>query len=135
VAGDGRHRARVHWLCGPFPFVEEDGGVMLDTPDGPFTARLLGADGAPLPASVVSGREHPIRGWASRYYGERAAVPSLAAEVEGDAPLVFVSVLAGGRPRVEVDGEEWSVEVGALAARFRIRDGAIVEAGGGAAGR
>src|SRR4051794_23943800 len=99
--------------------------MTLHTPEGPFTVTVLDEAGAPLPATVVSGQESPPRGWLSRYYAERTPVPSLAVERSGPAPMTMVSVLAGGTPRVRVEGGRWSVEASGSACVFSLEEGII----------
>src|SRR5205807_10625630 len=79
VLGTGVHDARLHWLCGEFPYqyVEAEGRLTLDTPAGPFSVLALDQEGKPLMGTVVSGQENPPRGWLSRYYGKKRSVPSL----------------------------------------------------------
>lgn len=127
VSGSGRHRVRLHWLGGEFPFQDApaQGRMTLTTPDGPFTVSVLDERGAPLPGSVVAGQESPPRGWLSRHYGERAPVPSLAVERFGAVPMTTVSVLAAGVPEIAVEGGRWSVRAAGLSCGFRLEGGMI----------
>src|SRR5437870_10769231 len=52
-------------------------GMELATPEGTFSVGVFGADGSSELSSVVAGADDPPRGWLSRYYGEKVAVPSL----------------------------------------------------------
>jgi asparagine synthase (glutamine-hydrolysing) len=125
VSGDGAHEARLHWLGGEFPWAYEPaaGRMSLETRAGEFTVTVLGDDGRPRAGDVVAGRDAPPRGWLSRYYGEKTAVPSLAVTQKGICPREFVSVLAGGRPSVSAANGAWHVATGHCSASFRIRDG------------
>jgi asparagine synthase (glutamine-hydrolysing) len=128
VYGSGLHCARLHWLGGPFPYAfdESMGHLELETPSGSFSIAVLSGDGRPLSATVVAGRENKPRGWLSRYYGEKVPVPSLAAEVKAELPIVFVSILcAGGKPDVEATGDTWSVRSDCASVEFQLRSGSI----------
>jgi len=122
ISGQGLHSARLHWLGGDFPhrYDRRRGELTLATPCGPFCIAVLGPQGEPLSGDVASGVEDPPRGWLSRHYGEKIAVPSLAVEAQGVVPLRFVTVLSFGRARIEVAGKNWSVEAGGLAVRFEL---------------
>lgn len=145
IVGDGSHAMRLHWLCGDFPYSYDAGAgrLALHTTVGNFFVQVLDARGHSIPGDVVAGQEHPPRGWLSRYYGEKTAVPSLAVEVERLLPATFVSVLSGGSaPEVRVSGERWSIGVGDQHVDFRVADGRfsdvtldpIIESGVSAAG-
>jgi asparagine synthase (glutamine-hydrolysing) len=129
ILGEGRHRVRVHWLGGEA--ARADGGevtrMSLVTPDGPFTVTVLGESGVPLTGDVVSGRASPPRGWSSRYYGERVAVPSFAVERDVLVPATFVSVLAPAVPAVATSGDRWAIDAGHTRCAFSLRDGLISE--------
>jgi asparagine synthase (glutamine-hydrolysing) len=84
-------------------------------------------DGTPAVTDVVAGQSDPPRGWLSRYYGEKVPVPSLAAEVEDETPLTFVSVLSADRAAVRNDGERWVVEAAGRVVGFSLRDGLLGE--------
>jgi asparagine synthase (glutamine-hydrolysing) len=136
VAGRGRHRARGHWLGGAFPhrFEAQERRLTLDTPAGPFSVTVFATDGGDLASvSVVRGQDEPPRGWMSRHYGEKEAVPSLVAELEGECPLTLVSVLGEGRPALEPDAEPGRFRVvgGARSVSFTLRDGLIDEVAAG----
>jgi asparagine synthase (glutamine-hydrolysing) len=122
ISGQGLHSARLHWLGGDFPhrYDRRRGELTLATPCGPFCIAVLGPQGEPLSGDVASGVEDPPRGWLSRHYGEKIAVPSLAVEAHGVVPLRFVTVLSFGPARIEVAGKNWSVEAGGLAVRFEL---------------
>lgn len=126
ITGDGSHAMRLHWLCGDFPYSYDAGAgrLMLNTVAGEFFVQVLDARGHSIAGDVVAGQEHPPRGWLSRYYGEKIAVPSLVVEAERPLPATFVSVLSGGRtPEVRVSGERWSIGVGDKHVGFQVVDG------------
>ena len=129
VGGEGRHQARLHWLCGAYPhrYERAAGRLALETPAGPFTVTVLDPAGHPAPGEVVAGQEQPPRGWLSRYYGEKVPVASLAVVVAAEAPLTLVTVLAGGTPEVTVAGDRWHVAVAGRGVRFRIGDGRLTD--------
>ena len=85
IRGEGSHSARIQWLAGSFPFVFDPGQarLALETPRGQFCVTVLDGSGLPVPgADVVAGGEghgNSPRGWRAKYYGEKEAVPSLAA--------------------------------------------------------
>jgi asparagine synthase (glutamine-hydrolysing) len=128
VTGSGSHAIRLHWLGGDFPYVFDaiDNRLALETEAGGFFVQVLDAQGQPIPGNVVAGQERPPRGWLSRYYGEKVAVPSLAVAAEQDLPMTFVSVLSGGRtPEITVDGAEWSIVMNDRRLNFLLVDGRV----------
>src|SRR5262245_18449479 len=80
LTGTGTHTASLQWLGGEFPFqfAPETCQLVMDTPAGEFVVQVLDDRGRPLAGDVVDGQVDPPRGWLSRYYGEKAPVPSLA---------------------------------------------------------
>src|SRR5262249_23471742 len=85
-----------------------------------FGISVLDAAGSPTSnASVVAGREDPPRGWLSRHYGDKVAVPSFAVTQEGPLPMTFVSLACPGVPEVQVEGETWTIATAGGTARFR----------------
>lgn len=128
ITGSGAHDARLHWLGGDFPWaaLPARNGMRLTTPNGAFVVSLYDGSGAPLDANVASGVEAPApRGWLSRYYGERTAVPSLAATQSGPLPAVFVSVLSAGPAAVSCTNRSWSVGTDATRVCFDVTDGRV----------
>jgi asparagine synthase (glutamine-hydrolysing) len=126
VSGEGSHAVRLHWLAGehPYDYFPNEGRLELATPAGPFCVTVLGEGGAPLVGDVAAGgADGPPRGWHSRYYGEKRAVPSLVVERTGVIPITAVSLLSGGRPEVEVADGRWAVRLRDLVARFTLADG------------
>jgi asparagine synthase (glutamine-hydrolysing) len=125
VFGTGTHHARLHWLAGEFPFEPDEAGGRLDvsTPEGQFGVAIHDVAAHAIPVSVVAGQEDPPRGWLSRYYGQKVAVASMAAEVTGGCPLVLISVLGAGRPRLELSDGTYMARAGRSAVAFRINDG------------
>jgi asparagine synthase (glutamine-hydrolysing) len=129
VTGAGAHAIRLHWLGGDFPYVFERaaGRLTLQTPSGDFLIQVFDERGHVLKGDVVAGQERPPRGWLSRYYGEKIAVPSLAVDADRAIPATFVSVLSGGhRPFVEVNAETWSVVVRNRRVGFQLVNGRVV---------
>lgn len=132
LAGAGTHKAQLQWLGGSFPYeVALDGnGMTLKTPKGAFDVRAFTADGRPMAGDVQAGVEpaggREPRGWLSRYYGERIAVPSFRATVDAQAPFCFVTVLGQGvkAPSVGSDGA-WLVEDGLRSVTFTLANGRI----------
>ncbi len=123
ISGEGSHRARLHWLAGDYPydFDRREARLGLETPQGRFTVTVLDRTGAPNGAvDVVSGVEDPPRGWLSRYYGEKAPVPSLAATATGPLPIAFVTLACAGNPVVHVSGDNWTVAANEKTIRFQL---------------
>ena len=127
VMGTGRHRARLHWLCGDFPHSRgsADGLLSLSTPLGPFAVRAYDEKAAPLVPDVVRGQESPPRGWLARYYARKVPVPSFAVEREGAVPLTFISVLGAGVPGLARLHQEYVVLGVSGTVRFRLEEGLI----------
>jgi hypothetical protein len=111
VDGTGQHSARLHWLAGAFEFaaLPAANGMSLRTPEGIFTVATHYLDGSPLTGDVASGAEEPPRGWLSRYYGEKIAVPSYVTTVTAGTPLSMITVLAGTSFDVHVDPRGWRI--------------------------
>jgi hypothetical protein len=112
VFGEGTHAARLHWLGGDYSYdTPESNRLRLFTPRGRFEISVHLGDGQPVECEVVSGQESPPRGWLSRHYGAKVPSPSLAAVLEGEMPLRFVTVLSPHADRsIAVNGESWTVE-------------------------
>jgi len=128
VTGTGRHTMQLQWLGGDFPYAFEAGAsrLTLDTEAGPFFAQVLDPEGRPIAGDVVAGQDRPPRGWLSRYYGEKVAVPSLAVAAERDLPATFVSVLSGGRtPEVAIDRADWTFGLDDRQLTFQLADGRV----------
>lgn len=131
VTGTGTHDVRLHWLCGDFlPRYDMAASVFtLATPAGLFSLQVLDERGTPLAGSVVTGAEDPPRGWSSRYYGEKVAVPSFVVARNTMMPTATVSILGAGTPQVRWRPNEWTVEFGGDRVRFEIQDGLIAVTG------
>jgi hypothetical protein len=125
IRGRGKHSLRLHWLGGEFSYHHDREAMRLDldTPSGKFGVQVRDTRGQPLAGDVVAGSSSPPRGWSSRYYGEKVAVPSLAVEMQTEMPAALVSLLHGGRIGVSVDGETWDIETSNLRCRFSLADG------------
>lgn len=120
IVGEGTHAVRLHWLGGDFPYQYDrrQGRLTLNTGLGRFCIAVVDDRGLPLPGNVVSGSEEPPRGWLSRYYGEKVAVPSLAVERRGTVPLQWVTVLSAGEARIQVVNGKWCIEAAGLFLQF-----------------
>lgn len=121
VQGEGRHRVRLHWLFGDFPheFDSGRGNLILSTPRGRFGLAALGDVPGGAVVTLARGEESPPRGWYSRYYGEKVAVPSFAAELEAELPVRFVTGFGPGD--VEVVRRVAGVAVRTEAGDFELR--------------
>jgi asparagine synthase (glutamine-hydrolysing) len=127
ILGTGSHAARLHWLGGPYPFSAspEHGSMRLDTPLGPFGVTVFDMDGSPVPVTVVAGQDDPPRGWLSRYYGEKAPVPSMAADVSGSCPITLLSILGPIEPQLGIADDRFEVRTPGAAAAFTMTDGVL----------
>lgn len=120
------HSWRLHWLGGDFPFTADEarGRLTLNTPDGPFHVRVYDAHARPLRSTVTAGRETPPRGWLSRYYGEKIAVPSMAVEARSTLPVTVITVLAGIDVRLKQEGPNFVLVANDVEKhRFTVNDG------------
>ena len=120
---------RLHWLGGDFPWRGDEhgnAGMQLDTPNGPFHVSVFNGNGVHASGDVVAGESDPPRGWLSRYYGEKVAVPSLAVEVNVEMPITFVTILGPCAPRASAAENSWTVEAGAVTVEFTIGSVGIV---------
>ena len=125
VEGSGTHDVRLHWLGGDFPWRAVENGMDLSTPAGPFSVRVLDAHGGAAAATVAAGAENPPRGWLSRYYGEKIAVPSLAVAQRDALPATLVSVLSGVPYSASVAKDRWTIEQDNDRVVFDLRGGRI----------
>jgi lipopolysaccharide/colanic/teichoic acid biosynthesis glycosyltransferase len=101
VLGNGRHRARLHWLFGNFP-LESDatGTVRLSTSAGVVQVRVVSNSPAELnlarAGQIVAGKSPSDnnlgRGWVSRIYAQKEPAVSLVVNVEAQLPTRFVTV-------------------------------------------
>lgn len=96
TADAGRHAVRLHWLAGPYThsFNAAKTLLTLETPRGTFAIQVLRPDGQRVTGDLLAGSTQPIRGWLSRYYGERTATPSMAVVERGARQIDLVTVLA-----------------------------------------
>jgi asparagine synthase (glutamine-hydrolysing) len=122
IVGDGTHAVRLHWLGGDFPYEYDrrQGRLTLNTGRGPFCIAVVDEEGNPLGGDVVSGSEEPPRGWLSRHYGEKVAVPSLAVERRRTVPFQWVTVLSSGEAQIQVANGKWCIEAGGLFLEFEL---------------
>jgi len=75
--------------------------------------------------TVVSGSEHPPRGWLSRSYAERQPVASLAVEREVALPTTLVTVMGAGTPTLHHDGARLSVRQDSRTIALRLEEGVV----------
>jgi asparagine synthase (glutamine-hydrolysing) len=129
VLGSGRHEARLHWLCGEFPFEYHalEGRLELDTPRGEFSISVLDGNGRPMEGTVVAGQEEPPRGWVSRYYGVKEPTPSFAVKGTRELPATFVTVLAAGSPKVKISNDIWTVSTGQAMTSFQLGNEGMIK--------
>lgn len=130
MKGSGTHRVRLHWLGGDFPYrtgVNGQASLQLETPDGSFYIAVFDGFGKPLSGNVIAGQSDPPRGWLSRYYGEKAPVPSLSVEVSERLPLTLVSILGACVPSVSVSASTWSVTLGDRVVEFELSADGIIQ--------
>ncbi len=125
VSGDGTHHARLQWLGGTFPFTTDEASksVRVETPAGAFAVRVFDGLGEALDIDVVAGRESPPRGWLSRHYGEKVAVPSMVVRRSFDGAITLVSVLAGDACTVDVDAGVWALRTGKRLVQWSVSEG------------
>lgn len=127
VSGIGLHRCRLHWLAGDFPWAEpaDRNGVELRTSNGVFDVHVYDAQLRPVRGDVVAGQEQPPRGWLSRYYGEKVAVPSFAVTASEALPATFITVMAGCAYEIERVDETYLLRTPSTDVTFRVSDGLI----------
>jgi len=123
ISGEGVHDLGLHWLGGDFAWTHDGAALRLDTPEGAFSVAVFDADGTSAPSTIVAGADDPPRGWLSRYYGEKVAVPSLIVERRVPAPHTFVSVLSGVDYSVRVDAQRWTFSTEDRQITFDVHDG------------
>lgn len=88
--GPEAHDYRLHWLLTDSPYRWTDGSdsasLSIDTPHGPFEMTV--SCDRPVTFSLVRASDG-IRGWRSRYYGDREPALSIAAESHGRMPVLM----------------------------------------------
>ncbi len=98
LIGTGEHRAvaRWHMMDVPCEVDEAEKSLRLDTPRGPLFFYFLAPPSTIRRIEIVRGRLEPGRfqGFASSYYGEMAAVPTLEFEVAGPGTLHIRTILS-----------------------------------------
>jgi asparagine synthase (glutamine-hydrolysing) len=97
VAGEGTHRAMLHWLLADAPFAWEQPGrcLRLDTGEGPFFVCVLVWPGAGE-VGLLRADPDSARGWRSRYYQHREPTLSLSVTVTG-CGLRFATLFSSDR--------------------------------------
>ena len=124
IDGNGEHDVRLQWLGGEFPWRQVAGhGMDLITPEGPFSVCVFAAGGLEEPVTVQKGADKPPRGWLSRYYGEKVAVPSLVVERRRALPTTFVSILSGAPYTTVANDQRWAIDQGGRRVTFTIDGG------------
>jgi hypothetical protein len=125
IGGAGEHNVKLQWLAGAaeYAFDPESSLLRLNTPVGPFFVKVVDGCALPANADVACGRQSPPRGWLSRYYGEKAAVPSLHAGGRLPLPATLVTVLSPAEPLVSLRDGAWMVDVDGQQLAFTLRDG------------
>jgi Heparinase II/III-like protein/Heparinase II/III N-terminus len=100
LVGSGQHAARLHWLLPDLPHCLEGSRIELETPAGSYSLQTfcskdnfvsLVRAGHMLAGEIDS---DPVRGWISRYYGDKESALSLAVDSHAVLPLRFVTVLS-----------------------------------------
>lgn len=133
IFGNGQHWIDLQWLGGEFDWRPAPGrnGMDLLTPAGRFEVRTFWQTGKPALGDVMAGMEPtpatPARGWLSRYYGERIAVPSFQISGETKTPVSVVSILGTALEPPEVDGAYWRVRNTSHQVEFCIKDGHVID--------
>ena len=100
VIGSGCHAVRLHWLLPDLPYHLEGSRIELETSAGSYSLQTFcskdNAVSLARAGHVLAGEmDHdPIRGWISRYYGDKESALSLAVNAQGALPLRFVTVLS-----------------------------------------
>lgn len=124
--GDGAQSARLHWLCGDYPTEVRDSQTVLqmDLPGSQLTLAVHGADGLRRTLDVVRGQEVPPRGWLSRRYASKIAVPSVCVYDRGKLPMSWVTVV--GEPfTAHKHADRWRVGTKRRTVEFSIVDGLV----------
>ena len=129
IEGRGRHDLAVHFLAGDFPHCStRSGAFAATTPSGPFVLAIYDVRGNMLPLDVVRGQRTPPRGWLSRFYAHKVAVPSIKVEKNTALPATVVTVMCGGgEPQVVADESSWTVVGPTARLSFSIRDGLFAD--------
>jgi asparagine synthase (glutamine-hydrolysing) len=110
ISGKSEHKAELNWLCGNFPYTYNNNQLTLNTPKGSFFITIYNKLAQSLLGSVVSGQESPPRGWLSRYYAEKVAVPSLLIEKKEALPITFISLLSEDEEKLSLEKNIWSIK-------------------------
>ena len=127
IEGQGRHAIRLHWLGGEFAFTPSTlgNGMELQTPSGLFAVETFDDELRPLTGDVIAGRDNPPRGWLSRLYGMKTAVPSYATTVDAEAPRTLITILSGCAYEAEHAGDRVVVRTPLVSVSFSLVGGLI----------
>ena len=93
--GVGDHHYTLHWLLEDFPYeLESNGDLKLHTKAGDYfmSVRALFPGEYQKRISLVRGEKDGVRGWVSRYYGQREAALSFSVDVTGYLPGRFLTL-------------------------------------------
>jgi hypothetical protein len=126
VFGSGEHRVRLHWLTGGYPTSELAESIAIETPGGRFVIAATDVTGRPLPITSRSGDTAPLRGWLSRYYGEKERVASIDVEEVVELPYTMISILGQEPDALVVDSERWRLSYPSATVGFRLSEGRIM---------
>jgi asparagine synthase (glutamine-hydrolysing) len=118
LVGEGKHAFCLHWLLADLPYRLDgaDCRLILTTDQGAFGIQVMAWPEAVPGFSLVRADPTSVRGWQSRYYGQRDPALSLRVEMRSGAPARFVTLLAAGSESgVRGDADErlvarWSAE-------------------------
>ncbi|HEX9332406.1 MAG TPA: alginate lyase family protein, partial [Anaerolineales bacterium] len=106
--GKRRHHYALHWLLNDFPFEQEKKLLLLSIDSIKYKVQVGLVEGKSA-FSVVRGVENSIRGWRSRYYGDKEF--AISAMLETDQPRVcFWTFFGFERDEIELAGN--NLEIG-----------------------
>lgn len=100
LIGSGCHTARLHWLLPELPYRLEGLRIRLETSAGSYSLQTFcskdNAVSLVRAAHTLAGEidNDPVRGWISRYYGDKESALSLAVHAQDVLPMRFVTVLS-----------------------------------------
>ncbi|MCA9915503.1 MAG: alginate lyase family protein, partial [Anaerolineae bacterium] len=81
------HDYRLHWLLNDFPYAVNGQEITLETAAGPYLLHLGANHTAEL--DVVRADVDSVRGWQSRYYGQKAPAVSVAMTTSGATTVLW----------------------------------------------
>ncbi|MAU09163.1 MAG: hypothetical protein CL607_05025 [Anaerolineaceae bacterium] len=101
------HDYRLHWLLNDFPYAINGQQITLETVKGPYALHLGASHITEL--DVVRADSASVRGWQSRYYGQKTPAVSVVMTTHG-ATTVLWSVFTTTDTRVRQDSDVLSIE-------------------------